>query len=229
MLDLARILVLSKSVSDYLFRNQSIDYLSAKKNQPNTNFYYEILSKHINDENLTNTMLVLRTISNLFKSLETATLLNSNKKLLAFMLNERSALMAKLHALTKLETNKGYQIAFSTIMLNYIILFKRLVGLNESFSATYVTDMLFETLEYLNEPNLTSSLLNWDAEAIFRMLVSIGTLVSTTDTVIDYNYLSTVAKSVENFYLICKEISVKEQRYPEKVVKCANYLLKGLN
>ncbi len=226
---MVRILVLSKNASDYLFRNQKIDYLSTKKTQPNTNFYYDILFKHITEENLTNTMLVLRAISNLFKSLESSMLLNTNKKLLAFLLNERSALMRKLYSISNLETNKGSQIAFSTVVLNYIILFKRLVGLNENFSATYITDMLFETLEYLNEPNLSSSILNWDAEAIFRMLVSIGTLVSSTDKAIDYNYLSTAAKSVGNFNLICKEISVKEQRYPEKVVKCANYLLKDLN
>ena len=229
MLDLARIAVLSKNVATYLFRNQSIEHLTSKKVQPNNNYYYDIVYKLIGDENLTNTMLVLRFFGNLFKSLESGTLLNTNKKLMSFVLNERSHLIHKLHTLTKLETNKGYQVAFSTLILDYVILFKKLVGLNQNFSGAYISDILVEMIEYLNEPNLTNSILNWDSEAIFRILVSVGNLLSNTDTVLDYPYLISVTKSMENFALICKEISLKGQLYPEKVVKCAEYLVKDLS
>ena len=228
LLDLTRILVLSKNTAEYIFRNQSIEYLVSKKQQTSSNYYYDILFRLLSEDNLTNSMLVIRIICNLFKPLESSAELNTNKKLLSFMLNERVNLLNRLQSVNRAVTNKNYQIAFSTLVLNYVILFKKLVGVNENFSGTYVTDMLFEMIEFMNNPDLTNAMLTWDSEAIFRMLVTIGNLVSHTDQVLDYDYLRTVLKSVENFYLICKQISGAPQRYADKVVKCASCLVQSL-
>jgi hypothetical protein len=222
---LARIAILSRGVTNYLLRNQSIDYLQSRNPQPCTNYYFEILTKLISDDNLTNTLLVFRFISNLFKSIDSVDQLKSNKKMVSFLLNERTFLFNRLHSLTKLETNKNCQVAFSTVLLNFVILLKKIVNNFDVLSGTFISDCLFEFIELLNDPSFCNSLLNWDSESIFRIQVSLGTLISTTDNVIDYAYLTGVLKSLENFLNSCKDITNKSQKYSEKVVKCAKYLI----
>lgn len=220
-------IVLNKNVTDYLFRDQSTSYLSTKTPQASNNYYFNILGS-LADGNPTNTMCVLRVFFNLFKSLQD---LNSasaaNNKLLAFILNERSFLFTRLNELfAQLEANKSCQIAFASVLLNYVILYKKLArSCGDLFSGTYVTDQLFELVGYINEPQLTSSILNWDSEAVFRILVSFGTMISNTDQAIDYEYLISVTKSLENFYSACKQIAARKDKFAEKVVNCAQCLI----
>jgi len=222
LIDLTRILTLNERFVAFLFKNQSLDYLSTKQTQPNQNYYFSILYKFLKPENPINTMLIVKVFCNLFKFL---TNLKSNEKLLSFVLNERSFLLKKLESCMKSE-NKSFQNSFASLLLNYSILIMSLQSYSQRFTIEFVNELTLPLIEYLNGTNLCDAVLNWDAEAVYRMLVSYGTIVSKVRNNPNSEYLVAIASSLENFKILCKSIQLLGDKFPEKVQKCASSLTK---
>ena len=220
LIDLLRILVLNKDVANYVCRNQNLSYLTNKQAQPNSNHYFEILFKLINIEYPVITMLVLRLISNLFKSLND---FKSNQKVLAFVLNERLFLLKRLQSIFD-SHNKILQTSLSTIILNYAILFNKLASFSEKLDHAHLSDLAKEHLEYLNEYQALELISNWDSEALFRILVCFGTILSDSNTHLDIPILISIVQSTKEVRKLCNDISLKSDKYPEKIKKCNNYL-----
>lgn len=184
--------------------------------------HIKTLNSQIDSENHVNSMLVVKIYCNLFKTLQN---IASDTKLVEFFLKKRSNLIKTLNELCTSE-NKSYQIAFSTMLLNYVVLLKR-VGAESAKDSKSINEILIEFVQYLND--LSSTVLNWDSEALFRVLVTFGTLISKTDANLEYDFILTVAKSLEHFRSVCNDICAKAQKYSPKVNACATYLLKELN
>ena len=232
LLDLARILVLNKEVAAYLCRNQSLGYLSTKQAHANSNSYFNTLFKLIDRHSPVNTMLVVKVVCNAFKALGSDVKNNANgKQVLSLLLNERAMLLDKLALLLDTD-NKSFQIAFSTLLLNYVVLFYKLAATaahTPSFTTEFYTDVSKDLLECINDEMLCDHVLNWDVESIFRMLVCYGTLLSKTNTPLDVDFLISVACSLRNFNAVCENVHAKSAKYPEKVQKCVAHLTKLLS
>lgn len=228
MIDLVRILVLKKDVAVYLTRNfSSSKDFSNKQGQHAANYYIDTLLKYVHEDKIVSSMLVVKVFCNLFnalndiKSAEVQNLLN-------YLVHERLFLMHKFKNFVSSQ-NKSFQIAFTTLLLNYTVLVEKLYDYKGKYSTVFLSDMSLELVEYFNSEQLNESLYNFDFEAIFRVLVSMGTLISKTNSNKDVEYLISVFKSLEHAKSMCETIAQKSAKYPEKVSKSADYLMKLLN
>lgn len=170
-------------------------------------------------------MLVAKVLVNLFKSFSDNSDKSSTTAL--FFLTERQNIIKHLNELSSSE-NKSFQIAFATLLLDYIVMVKKLASSSSSkdggVDTVVLNEVVIEFIQYFNEL-AGSCLLNWDAEAIFRVQVAYGTLVSKTDSCFDYELMRTVAKSLDGFKLACQEINAKAAKFPDKVHSSARFLL----
>ncbi len=223
LIDLTRLLVMNKKVAAYLCRNQNPSYLITKQVQPNSNSYFNLLFKLISQDNLVCSMLVAKVLCNLFNSLSGSEDLKTNQKVLSFLLNERQFIINCFDSLIT-SGNKSFQIAFSTLILNYVILFNKISNMKDKFPSNYMSETTNELIEYLNNSRLCENLADWDNEAIFRLLVSYGTLLSDRNSSLDHDFLISIAKSLANFKETCERINAKSDKYPEKVKLCSGYL-----
>ena len=165
-------------------------------------------------------MLVLRLVSNMFKTLND---FRSSQKVLAFLLNERLFLLKRVEGLLDTD-NKILQTSISTVILNYAILFNKLVNYSDKLSNSYLTEQASEHIEYLSDPKIVDVIANWDAEALFRILVCMGTLLSDSNVHFDLPILISIVQSSGDFKKLCESIALKADKYPDKVKKCNNYL-----
>lgn len=226
MIDLVRILVLNKNIANYLTRDYNSKDFVNKQGQHSANYYFDTLLKFISEDKMINTMLVIKVFCNLFNSLNDVKSAPV-QKLLTYILHERLFLIHQLKAYVS-NQNKSFQIAFTTLLLNYTVLVEKLYDYQDKFSLAYINDVTLELNEYFNSEQLNEFVFNFDFEAIFRILVSIGTLLTKTNAHKDAEYLLTVFKSLEFSKSMCQSIVQKSEKYPEKVHKCANYLIKLL-
>jgi hypothetical protein len=214
--------VLNPDVTSYLCKYQNTSYLSNLQAQPNTNNYFKTIFNFVNQDYPVNTMLALRVISNLFSSLSSP---KENQKLTALMLNERLFLLGKLAGLFSTE-NKSVQIALSTVLLNYAVLVNKMANFSDKFSSGNLTELGKEFVEYLSSPELCECITNWDNEAIFRVLVCVGTVLSDSNANVDTGYLVSVVKSLGAVGKVCGDIGSKADKYLDKVRKCNGHLAK---
>lgn len=209
-----RIVVLNRHVCEYI--------LGAEE-------HIQTIYRQIRAESAINSMLVARIFCNMFKSFNDSTSSASNSKIAHFLLTNRQEVIKRLNELSSSD-NKSFQIAFSTLLLNYVILIKQLAAQLQNgtaakgLDAASINEVMIEFVQYLNE--LASVVLNWDAEALFRVFVTFGTLVSRTDSQLDYEFILTVAKSLDSFPLACQEVNAKAQKFPQKVTSCVSFLFK---
>ena len=220
MIDLLRILVLNKEIANYLCRNQNLSYLTTKQAQPNSNRYFDILINMISSDYPVITMLIFRLLSNLFKSVSD---LKTNQKVLAFILNERIFLLKKMHHLLESQ-NKILQTSLSTVILNYSILFTKLTSFSDKLTNADLTELARENIEFLNDSQTLELISNWDPEALFRVLVCFGTLLSDSNSHLDLPILLSIIQSTGELKKLCDYISSKADKYPEKIKKCNSYL-----
>jgi hypothetical protein len=166
------------------------------------------------------TMLIFRVLSNLFKSLND---LKSSQKVLAFILNERFFLLKKMHNILD-NQNKILQTSLSTVILNYSILLTKLANYSDKLTNSDLTELSREHIEYLNDSQTLDLMLNWDSEALFRILVCFGTLLSDSNMHLDFPILLSVVQSAGEVKKISDYITSKADKYPDKIKKCNNYL-----
>lgn len=176
------------------------------------------------ESSITNYMLALKIFCNMFKSSNEG----ANSQVVLFFTAERQALIKRLSSSASESTNKSFQIAYATLWLNYVVLIKKMAAAARAHIDTAtLNEMAIEFEQCLNA--LAYDFMNWDGEALFRILVAFGTLVAKTDSRIDYELVQTVATSLQEIRLACKEISAKADKFPAKISSCAAYLLKDLN
>lgn len=224
MLDLVRILSLNKNFAVYITRTQNANNYDNQQGQHSSNTYFDTLIKFLIDDRIVNTMLTTKIFCNLFNSLNNVKEL-SVQKLLAYVLYERNFLFYKLNTLLT-SNNKSFQIAFTTLLLNYVVLVEKLYDHSEKFSTQAVSDLQMELVNYLNNVQMNDCILNIDQEGIFRILVSIGTLLKKTQSQKDADYLKTIYRSLEVSGATIEKIVTNSASYTEKVKKSAVYILK---
>jgi hypothetical protein len=78
--------------------------------------------------------------------------------------------------------------------------------------------MKTELLHYICGELLNSSLYNWESEAVFRIIVCIGTLIC------DSPYLTTMAKSIVDLRKFCSKLETQKEKNLDKVNTCVGYL-----
>jgi hypothetical protein len=214
---------LNKKFATYLVRDQNAGVFMNSQGQHSSNAYFDVLQKFLTDEKIVNTMLVTKIFCNLFNSLkdmkEPAT-----QKLLAYILYERNFLFFKLTPLLSI-SNKVFQVAFSTLLLNYVILIDKLSTNSDKFSATCITESTMEIVQYLNDVKLNEFLLSMDQEAVFRVLVCIGTILTKTYNLKDVDYLKTVYRSLEVSGAAIEKIVSNPAGFENKVKMCAVHIL----
>lgn len=169
-------------------------------------------------------MLVVKIFCNMFNSLNDVKL-PSIQKLLAYILHEQSFIFFKLNSLLT-NSNKSFQIAYSTLILNYIVLVEKCSTHTENFPGDYISNRNMDLIQYLNNTQVNDSILKMDQEAIFRILVSIGTLLCKTSSQKDAEYLKTIYKSLEISGLTIESIVTNSSLHTDKVKKSALYILK---
>lgn len=207
LIDMIRISALNKKVSEYVISNEAC--------------LKTLQSQLENAESPINSMLTLKVFCNLFQSAQ-----DSESKTTLYFLSERQHLIKQVNALIlNASENKSLQIAFSTLLLDYIVLVKKLAA-SRQLEASSLNEISIEFVQYLDE--LSGVFMNWDSEALFRVLVAFGTLISRSDSLLDYEIIRSVATTLQNFKLACKEIDHKAQKFPDKVTSSARYLLKEL-
>ncbi|RWS17113.1 phospholipase A-2-activating protein-like protein [Dinothrombium tinctorium] len=141
-----------------------------------------------------NQMLSLRTLCNLF----------SHQLGQAFMVNYSSTIFKALGMSNIQTTHKNVQIALSTIFLNYAVYLS--TDSNTALKMECLSSITFIIKEKI------------DGEAMFRLLVALGTLLSDKQ-------LLNLSKSEELYNLIA---NLKTCTNPEKVGKCAEKICKLL-
>lgn len=221
---MVRILSLNKHVANYITREQNLNHITTKtfQNNEGSNCYLDILFDLISEKNVINSMLVLKIITNLFKSLDEASQSNS---LTNFILKKRAFILDQVKNLQNTQ-NKSFEIALSTLLLNYSVLFRKMININSSNNLAI--DLLIELVGYLNEPSFCECALKWDTEALFRIEVCVGTLLFNSKS-LKHDYLDSVTKSLDTLKTMCVYVNSDSQRYPEKLQKCNNHLTKLLN
>lgn len=217
-IDLIRIIVLDQNAVNYILREHSSDLENQLQNK-----YFQILYKHINENHAINSMLVIRIFCNLFKSLNK---LEMNKQIISSLINERNFLFNWILKLSE-TNNKTLQISCSTLVLNFSVLNPKLVDLN--FTVNFCSELFLEQIQFINNDILSNRLINWDHEAIFRIMVSYGNLVNNIPKELDKDYILSVAKSLNNFIVFCRKICFKPENYTKKVSQCSKYLLTLFN
>ncbi len=223
-MDLVRILSLDKIFVCYITRFHNSENHINKQSQHSSNIYFDIITKFLTGDKIVNSMLVAKIFCNIFNSLNNVKD-PSIQQLLAYMLYERSFIFYKLCPFL-VNTNKSFHIAFSTLILNYIVLVEKLIYYNEKFSVEVVNDIYLDIIHYFNNKEMNNNFLKMDQEAIFRILVSIGTLLTKTSSQKDDDYLKTIYKSLEQSISIIQIIVSNPSEYTDKVIKSANNVLK---
>lgn len=139
-----------------------------------------------------NKMLALRSLSNAFthKAGETAVLANL------------TSLVAQLLNMKDTQPNKNIQIALSTVLLNLAVAFRK-------------TDNEEGKIQIMSILAELSSVLT-DSEARFRTLVGLGTLVSGSDTCLQFGK----SLGLQKFVVDCAG-----SQHPKKVQECASQLI----
>ncbi|XP_076758177.1 phospholipase A2 activator protein isoform X1 [Xylocopa sonorina] len=125
----------------------------------------QIVKKHIRPDALpSNQMLTFRLLANMFSH-------ERGEKLCLSCKDEILKLLSELESLA----NKNNQVAISTYILNLTVALNKY---NDTLGKTQCLNAMFSVLPRLNE-----------SEALFRTLVALGTLVSTTPNLEDRNNL----------------------------------------
>lgn len=227
LLDLVRILSLNKNFATFLTRSHSANNFTNQQGQHASNLYFDVLNKFLIDDRIVNTMLVTKIFCNLFNSLSNIKE-SSIQSLLAYILYERSFILDKLTILltSSNSNNKSFQIAYSTLVLNYTVLMEKLSDYTNKFTVAFTNDLNMEFINYLNNTQMNHSILKMDQEAIFRILVSIGTLLTKTHADKDVDYLKTIYKSLEVSGSMIEKIVTNSSIYTDKVKKSAVFILK---
>ena len=167
----------------------------------------------INEKNLTNTRLVLRVLCNLFTAYD-----NKIENLTKYLIDNRIQLLMKLTKCFTIENiDKNFQISFGTLILNYSVLFNKL-SVEKNSEKELIESMKIELLHYICGELLNSSFYNWDSEAVFRIIVSIGTLTC------DDPYLTTIAKSIVDLKKFFLKLESQKEKNLDKVNACVGYL-----
>jgi hypothetical protein len=196
---MTRIVIQNEEIQKYLCENKYDTVL------------YESLDLQINGSNMVNTMLATRIFVNLFSSFDYGC-----GSLTMLLIIKYSTLIKRLNGL--MATNhKGFQLSYTTLLLNYSVLFNRdLIQLGIKTSA--IDKFKVELLHYICGE--LESFLKWDMEAQFRLLVCIGTLICAD------SYLATMAKSVVELkrYLV----NLKSKSNLNKVSECVECLINFL-
>lgn len=223
LLDLVRILSLDKNFATYITRSESINIKINKQRLHGANKYFDIITKFLNDDRVINSMLVTKMFCNIFNSLNNAKEC-SIQHLLSYILYERGFMFDKLLPFLK-NDSKSFQIAFSTLILNYTVLIEKLSSYDDDLFDEVIRNSYLEIIEFLNCNEINDNLLQMDQEAIFRILVSIGTLLTKTSSQKDYYYLKTF-KSLKKSVSVIQTIVSNPSAYTDKVNKSAISVLK---
>lgn len=214
-IDLVRIIVLDQTAVNYIFRENH----RTESENSSPNIYIQTLFKHLLDNNSINSMLVMRVFCNFFKSFNSI-----NKNVLSFLLNERNFFFNNILK-TSDTNNKALQITCATLVLNYTVLNPQLPNLDSKFTTSFCTDLIIEQIEFVNNDLLCTRLSKWDNEALFRMLVAFGNLMTNLSKDFDIDYIISVAKSLNNLVKLCQIINnSKTEPYTDKVSRCSKYL-----
>ena len=165
-------------------------------NDKDGNDFLQMLMKHASsDAPVANTMLVLRTLTNAFKQPTGRTL----------MLASRDYIVAAMMT-CKDSTNKNVQVAMASVLLNYAVAF------NQSFDVEGKSQCLSMVTEVIDAVQ--------DAEARFRLLVCLGTLMVNDDNSV------AIASSLGLSPTVGKLRAVTE---PSKVGDCARLVYNTMN
>ncbi len=199
IIDLIRVISLKKNVQKFVSENclEIIDVLVSK----------------IDVSNLTNTMLILRVLCNLFTSYD-----NKIEEITRFLIDNRVNILTKLtKCFTNENLNKNFQNGFATLLINYSVLFNKLAA-DRKLSNDVVEAMKTELLHYLSGELMGSSFLCWDSEAVFRLLVCIGTIIC------DNAYMTTIGKSIVDLKQFCLKLELQQEKNLPKVNSCVKFL-----
>ena len=169
------------------------------------------------ETNLTNSMLVLRILCNLFTAFD-----NKIEEIIKYLIDNRVTILNKFTKCFSNESlNKNFQISFSTFVLNHAVLLNKITT-DKKLPNDSLEAMRVELLHYICGEMLSSSLFNWDSEAVFRLLVCIGTLIT------DNPYLKTIAKSIVDLKSFCIKLEMQQEKNLPKVNSCLSYLKSAL-
>ncbi|XP_012173007.1 phospholipase A-2-activating protein [Bombus terrestris] len=160
----------------------------------------QIVKKHIESNALpSNQMLTFRLLANMF----------SHERGEKLCLNSKDEILKLLSELESL-TNKNNQVAISTYILNLTVALNKY---NDTLGKTQCLNAMFSVLPRLNEP-----------EAVFRTLVAMGTLLSTTSNSEDQNNLIKAVRQSEVALNILQTMS--EIRVPtNKLANCSKQII----
>ncbi|XP_043601980.1 phospholipase A-2-activating protein [Bombus pyrosoma] len=160
----------------------------------------QIVKKHIETNALpSNQMLTFRLLANMF----------SHERGEKLCLNSKDEILKLLSELESL-TNKNNQVAISTYILNLTVALNKY---NDTLGKTQCLNAMFFVLPRLNEP-----------EAVFRTLVAMGTLLSTTSNSEDQNNLIKAVRQSEvtlNILQTMSEIQVSTN----KLANCSKQII----
>lgn len=224
MLDLVRVLSLDENFAVYITRSQSSNNNVNNQRMNNANTYFDIIKKFLNNDKVVNSMLVTKIFCNIFNSLNNVKEF-SVQQLLTYILNERGFIFDKLLAFLE-SNNKSFQIAFSTLILNYTVLVEKIACYSDNLSVDDISKFYLELIEYMNCKVINDNLLKMDQEAIFRILVSIGTVLTKTNSQKDHNHFKTLFNSLKRSLSVIQTIVSNPSGYSDKVNKSAIYVLK---
>lgn len=214
MIDLVRILALNESVANYLINNGA--YMTRLN---------DLVDKN---DNLTNTMLALKVYCNLFKSIGESC---SNTLMLGGLVAQWEQLSKKLEKISNKNDNKSLQIAYTTLLLNYVVLLKKLASTKGQIYMKLhdISDALIELIRHIND--LASDALNWDQEALYRLIVCYGTLISGhhDHKDIDPELMLSIAQSLTAIGLTCETVVSNPEKYQQKVIASSKCLIKRLH
>ncbi|XP_071874817.1 phospholipase A2 activator protein [Bombus fervidus] len=160
----------------------------------------QIVKKHIESNALpSNQMLTFRLLANMFSH-------ERGEKLCLSSKDEILKLLSELESLT----NKNNQVAISTYILNLTVALNKY---NDTLGKTQCLNAMISVLPRLNEP-----------EAVFRTLVAMGTLLSTTSNSEDQNNLIKAVRQSEVALNILQTMS--EIRVPtNKLANCSKQII----
>lgn len=258
LIDCARILMTNRDVVRYLLKNSKRIEISdeeLKSTQTySKNSYLNILFHVLerDESNLTNQLVLYRLVCNLFKHVGSFSKVDDLNELTFKMLaHDLDYLINRLfrskiydERAEKIKQNKPFQTALVTVLLNFSILIynyelhqasnPNLVSLNKS-SMESIKEVISSFMN--NIDNCLLLFLKFDSEALFRLLVAFGTMI-TSPKMISASGGSTasaisssahIGSKYESFKLFCYELIANSVNYPEKVNKCNQYLVELLH
>ena len=236
LIDCVRILALNKEVVKCVVsNNKTVDLRQADLSN---NSYLTILYRHVEPSTASlNTKLVFyRLFSNFFKQLGQLGSRSDelSAKTLELLLAESTFILRSILTSVvdsqwdKLKANKGLQASLTTVLLNYSILVYNFESNEAQPLAQYkakvqqVKEALFELL---NDPTLADKLAQFDSEAIFRVLVTIGNLLTTPAS----RAAISLAGKYDTIRTLVNTVRTQSDAHLEKVNKCNSYLFNILN